>query len=82
MSKTVKKEETPIEQQENWLQSAFNHVPLGEVDTKVNAILNACGTSLQTFYRWKASGHVPGKANRNLICGILGVDPSTVNFNG
>lgn len=71
---SVKKKESKAQPLENWLQRSFNALPKGEVKSKVNKICVECGCSLQSFYRWKASGRVPNKAQRDKICEILGID--------
>lgn len=72
MRTSVKKLESPT--RENWLQRAFNTLPKGDVKNKLEQICTDCGCSLQSFYRWKASGRVPNKAQRDKICEILNIN--------
>lgn len=74
MREIVKKRESQAGPFENWLQKAFNAIPKGEVKQKLEAICDACGCSVPSFYRWKGSGRVPNKAQRDRICEILNIN--------
>lgn len=56
---------------QNWFQTAFNQVPKGQVNSKIEEILTACNISQATFYNWKKSGEVPNEITKNAILGIL-----------
>ncbi|MDF2449433.1 MAG: hypothetical protein K0R26_1937 [Bacteroidota bacterium] len=74
MSQTIKPK---AKKRENWLQAAFNNCKKGEVNAKIAIILDKCEISLNTFYRWKASGFVPKQRDVLIICEILNINPET-----
>lgn len=75
IAKKSENNSTPIE---NWLQKAFNLVPKGEVKNKITDICEACGCTNISFYRWKRTGRVPNKMQRDKICEILNFDLKTL----
>lgn len=60
-----------IKKTENWLKTAINKVPKGELQNKFDAITAECGISQSTLYRWINKGRVPNKLAETTITKIL-----------
>jgi hypothetical protein len=59
------------------LKEWYDNLPAKDQIEKRNELVNACGITLKTFYRWTAGEHIPKKAMQKAISEVAKID---INF--